>query len=164
MSCPIKKEENKIYIYFAYGSNMSRGRLENQNGNEQVIGSVIDCGISILRGHELRFNKRSIDGSGKANIVLNEKSEVLGVIYKLTRRQLNLLDSIERGYRRHPIQVNFQDKIISAETYIAALGKTDDSLLPQRDYLGFLICGAREHRFPREYMQFLESMQILVET
>jgi hypothetical protein len=47
--------------YFAYGSNMETARLRER------MPSAKPLGVAKLSGHELRFHKRSKDGSGKCN-------------------------------------------------------------------------------------------------
>ena len=51
------------FITFAYGSNMPSARLRGRCPSARAIG------IAELRGHELRWHKRSKDGSGKCDIV-----------------------------------------------------------------------------------------------
>lgn len=52
---------NGNILYFAYGSNMSSARLRAR------VPSCRPIGIAFLPGHELRFHKRSKDGSGKCD-------------------------------------------------------------------------------------------------
>ena len=49
------------FITFAYGSNMPSARLRGRCPSARAIG------IAELRGHELRWHKRSKDGSGKCD-------------------------------------------------------------------------------------------------
>ena len=143
-------------FYFAYGSNMLKCRLENQSKNGQKIGSVVDKGIARLPKHEIAFNKEStVNESGKANIIPNEKSEVLGVLYGLTDQQFYLLDEIEGGYRRCAVSIEWNSQIVKAETYFAKEISAREKLQPTKDYLAFLICGAKEHGFSEGYINFL---------
>lgn len=147
-------------LYFAYGSNMLRSRLENQRKDNKQIDRVIDRGIGILRGYKIKFNKQSIYGSGKTNLVKDGQSETLGVIYGLTDEQLKLLGEIEFGYKKSKIEVVLGNHIIPAVTYFAIPEKINDNLLPTKDYLDFLILGAEEHNFPIEYLEFLRGTKI----
>jgi len=147
-------------LYFAYGSNMLRSRLENQKKGEKRIGQVVDHGVAILLGHTIKFNKISIDGSGKTNIIGDNDSKVFGVIYELTNEQINLLDEIEVGYTRLPVGVILGNNTIQSDTYFALIENVDDNLLPTRDYLNFLVLGAKEHNFPEDYIEFLEKTKV----
>lgn len=67
------------YWYFAYGSNLSTKQMENR------IGSTRQAKRTRLVGYRLAFNKRGNDETGKANIVVDAKSTVWGVIYRCRR-------------------------------------------------------------------------------
>lgn len=53
-----------------------------------------------LDGYALRFNKRSKDGSGKANIEPRDGGTVWGVFYVISAADLTVLDKGEGGYAR----------------------------------------------------------------
>ena len=61
--------------YFAYGSNMSRARLQER------VPEARSLGRAQLPGFGLRWNKPGRDDSGKANIVPAEAEIVWGVLY-----------------------------------------------------------------------------------
>jgi len=147
-------------LYFAYGSNMLRSRLENQKRGDERIEQVIDHGAGVLLEHTIKFNKESIDDSGKTNVIEDNDSKVLGVIYELTDTQINLLDKIEAGYTRSPVNVILGSNTIQVDTYFATTENVDNDLLPTRDYLNFLILGAKEHNFSDEYIEFLEKTKV----
>lgn len=148
-------------LYFAYGSNMLKSRLENQrNRTTPKIGSVVDLGAAKLEGYKIIFNKLgTFDGSGKTNIVQDAGSIVWGVIFELTDDQILRLDRVETaGYRRDSVAVNANGGQIDVATYFANIDYTREGLLPTSDYLGFLIDGAKEHSFPEDYTSFLENL------
>lgn len=139
---------------FEFGSNMKRDRLETR------LGPVEDLGIAILPDYLVAFNKKSIDGTGKANIVPKERVETIGVLYGLTDDQLKELDKSEGGYVRVPITITSEGKEIEAQTYVAMENRIDNNLLPTAEYLGYLIDGAEEHSFPDEYQKLLKSFGV----
>jgi hypothetical protein len=65
-------------LYFAYGSNMSSGRLRP---------GAVPAGAARLEGYRLRCNKRGRDGSGKA--------EAWGVLFWLPDPDWEALDRFE---------------------------------------------------------------------
>jgi len=111
-------------------------------------------------GHAIKFNKKSIDGSGKTNIIGENTSKVFGIIYELTDEQIKLLDKIEAGYKKSTVDTLLEGNTVRADTYFAIPKKTDNNLLPTRDYLSFLILGAKEHNFPEDYVEFLEKTKV----
>ena len=146
--------------YFAYGSNMLKNRLENQ-GNRVTpkIGSVIDKGAAKLSGYKITFNNLSaLDGSGKTNIIQDEKAIAWGVIYELAYDQIERLDRIEKGYKRIPIVVDYNNEQIEVDTYLATEDYVQENLFPTTEYLELLIQGAKEHNFPQDYQVFLENI------
>lgn len=141
-------------LYFAYGSNMKRSRLEER------IGEVIDHGIASLQGHQLAFNKQSTDGTGKTNIMPLNQQEVLGVLYELTEDQLKKLDNIEKKYVRVPITVDWGGVTKEVQTYVALEASINNELLPTAEYLGHLVDGAKDHGFPKEYQDRLKNFVV----
>jgi gamma-glutamylcyclotransferase len=142
-------------LYFAYGSNMKRSRLEGER-----IGAVIDHGIATLQNYTIAFNKQSTDGTGKTNIMPAEQKETIGVLYEMTEDQLKKLDEIEKGYYRILIHVEWRGEIKHVQTYVAVEQRINNGLLPTAEYLGHLIKGASDHGFPEEYQTFLKSFEV----
>lgn len=141
--------------YFAYGSNMSRARLEDR------LLKVDDLGMAVLTGYKIAFNKlSSLDGSGKTNIVSAENENVVGVVFDLTEEQFELLDQSERGYTKAAVNVALNEEVVSVHTYFANENRIDNNLQPTQAYRKYLIDGAKEHNFPSEYVEMLESVPV----
>lgn len=136
--------------YFAYGSNMCQKRLIDR------IGSFTIVGIAVLGGHDLKFNKRSVDGSGKANIVPAPTRHVEGALFELSEGQLDSLDKHEKGYRRETVHVMCDTKIVEAITYVAKA--TQVGLRPTSDYLLFIRDGAAECGLSAQYQSRLADV------
>ena len=138
---------------------MLKNRLENQ-GNRVTpkIGSVIDKGVAKLSGYKIVFNKLSTDKSGKTNIAQDKEAIVWGVVYELANDQIERLDKIEKGYKRIPIVVDYNNEQIEVDTYLATEDSVQENLFPTTEYLKFLIQGAKEHNFPQNYQVFLENI------
>jgi hypothetical protein len=139
--------------YFAYGSNIWQPRLENRVGKVRVLG------VGILNGFELRWHKRSTDGSGKADIVPVGGAAVVGVVSQLTDDQLLLLDEFEgvgKGYHRdETLVVTVGEHAVQVVTYRADPASIDRSLLPYDWYTAFVVAGARAHGLPAAYIHHL---------
>ncbi len=139
-------------LHFAYGSNMSTARLKKR------INEVIQKGAAKLDGHEIRFDKKSDDRSGKTNLAAAEGSTVWGVLYELTPEQFRKLAGIEKGYRVQDVTVEAAVAKAVARTFIAE--ETTPALRPTRTYLDHLIAGAREHGLPQPYIEMLEATDV----
>ncbi len=142
-------------LYFAYGSNMKRSRLEDGR-----IGLVMDHGMTTLKDYRIAFNKQSKDGTGKTNLMPTEQQDVLGVLYGLSEEQLKTLDGIEKGYVRIPLSIEVEGKTTEVQTYVALEERINNDLLPTAEYLSYLIDGAVEHNFPIEYQEFLKGFEV----
>lgn len=147
--------------YFAYGSNLCTNRLRERVPSAQVHAAAT------LKQHSLRFNKRSLDGSGKCNAFFtgHPKDETLGVVFEIDTAEKPMLDHAEgTGYYEKPVEVLSRDaNIIRAFTYIAKDGYVDDSLSPYNWYKNFVVHGARQHGFPGDYIQMLEVVNSRVD-
>jgi gamma-glutamylcyclotransferase len=136
-------------LYFAYGSNMSFNRISGR------IKGLETVNIGFLLNYKLLCNKKSFDGTGKANIIYNPGKIVWGVVYKIYEDYMDKLDRIEVGYERKAFEVHIEERIIEANAYISY--KLTDAL-PTKYYKEFLLEGAVEHKLPNEYIDFLISI------
>ena len=138
-------------IYFAYGSNMDRSQLEDR------VDKTLPRGVARLDDYEVRFNKRSKYGSGKANIVWRVGSSVEGGLYELTDEQLADLDEYEIGYHRVTVIVTRNGTPESVVTYMADPDQIDDNLAPSAKYLETIKRGAQAFGLSREYQERLTA-------
>jgi len=118
------------------------------------VGDYLKPVTGKLNGYELKFNKKSKDGSGKANIVVNPEEVIEGRLFELTNKQLIKLESYEKGYHKKDVQINVEGKEISATIYVADADKIDNSLKPTEDYLDLIVCSAYEEpQLSDEYIE-----------
>ena len=145
--------------YFAYGSNMCSSRLKSRVPSCKIFD------VGILKGHILKFHKRSIDDSGKCNVVpsQNGENEVIGVVFEFDTNEKILLDKAEgKEYKDISVEVITSKGNVNAYMYVASATSVDDSLIPYTWYKDFVVEGAKEHFLPKEYIQTLieiESME-----
>ncbi|HLT36829.1 MAG TPA: gamma-glutamylcyclotransferase family protein [Enhygromyxa sp.] len=125
--------------YFAYGSNMSRARLETR------VGPVVDLGRARCPGRRHAFSKLGRDGTGKGNIEVVRGELVWGVVYELESPQLERLIELEFGYRL--IELELETTVLSFEALEPCPG-----LAPSREYLEHYVAGIREHQIPDAYL------------
>lgn len=123
-----------------------------------------------LNGYELRFHKRSSDGSGKADAFRTGRQGdiVWGVIFELSDAELPQLDEAEgvgHGYKRVQVDVKTSRGclvpgaiVVTAWTYLAEATAIDPSLQPYSWYKRYVVDGAHEHALPLEYVMKLEAV------
>jgi hypothetical protein len=142
--------------YFAYGSNMLDARLRER------VKSARPVGVGCLSGYQLRFNKRSTDGSSKCNVVAtgNPLDEVMGVVFEVEEGEKVVLDGIEKGYEPTVVPIVLGGGTVVAFVYVAAPEKCDEALRPYMWYRDYVLSGARLHGLPASYIgSAIESVE-----
>ena len=139
-------------LYFAYGSNMSEARLRKR------VPSAVSLGCYILKGHDLRFHKKSKDGSGKCDAYFTAKEDdfIFGRLFEIDPAHKPSLDKAEGlgyGYIEKPVSVVAvsDGSTRNATTYVAS--KIDETLKPYTWYLNHVLIGANETPLPQNYIK-----------
>ena len=111
--------------------------------------------------YRLRFHKKSIDCSGKCNIIWTgcDRDLVHGVLYDVDEHQISCLDHFEgRDYERCKISVLLEGTKTEVAAYVAVKDKIDDALVPYRWYYDLVLSGAEEHGLPIDYVAGLRAI------
>lgn len=143
-------------LYFAYGSNMLQSIIESR------IGEVKKIGVVILNHHKLLFNKKSMDGTAKANIVVAHNSQVHGVLYNMHIDQANVLRIIEVGYSPKQVITYNKDSGYLCFTFIANKDKILSGLHISYKYMDSIMRGADENGIPRSKIMTSGNQKLLV--
>jgi cation transport regulator ChaC len=149
---------NEDVWYFAYGSNLSRARMEERTGR---IRQAVRCFLPDFR---LAFNKRaSKPGEIYANIIPSEGDRVWGVTYLCGQGAMEKLDKCEGvsggHYYRKSVEVIVDDgSIFSAIAYIAGEDFVIAESRPSDEYLNHILNGARKHELPEAYIEQIKSI------
>lgn len=141
-------------LYFAYGSNLCFERLEAR------VPSVRSLGAAVLRGHELRWHKKGVDGSAKCSIVEvgpgHGNGAVHGALFVLPEAEKPALDRAEGpGYNDVTVSVESTDGTVTANTYVADESVIDDTRRPYTWYKDLVVSGAESQGLPAEYVDAL---------
>lgn len=150
--------EDEVW-YFAFGANLHDSAFLVRRGMHPL-----EWRAGRIHGYRLRFNLegRPVGRAAPANISPAPGTEVWGVLYKLTRRNLARLDSTEGvpGRRYRHLWTEAEDsagKRVPAVTYIAD-GKAEDGR-PSLRYLTLMREGARAHGLPEHWVRFLDEVE-----
>lgn len=143
------------FITFAYGSNMPTARIRKR------CPSARSLGVAELHGYELRWHKKSKDGSGKCDIVQTDQpgASVFGVLYEIAGSEKADLDDAEglgSGYDETKIEVYRGADQFTVKAYVATA--TDPALKPYSWYRALAVAGAIEHGLPADYVARLEAV------
>ncbi|UCF20821.1 MAG: gamma-glutamylcyclotransferase [Gemmatimonadota bacterium] len=146
-------------LYFAYGCNMDPDFLSGLLSLELQPGWP-----ARLDGWRLAFNKGGEGESGNlvvANVVEEVGCSTYGVVYRLPREALSVLDDFEETpehYRRATVwvePVGRQARQV-AEIYLGQPSWLVAEGPPDPAYLELLVRGARRHDLPRGYIAWLQ--------
>lgn len=139
--------------YAAYGSNLHPLRLVAR------APSAVLLGTGYLQQWSLRFHKKSMDNSGKCNVIATTGG-IHVAVYEMNYEDKLLLDRIEglgSGYRTGSIRVpEFGDCF----TYVAEETHIDDSLTPYDWYRELVLLGCLELAFPDAYVKSVRSVEV----
>lgn len=146
--------------YFAFGANMHDSVFRGKRAM-----APREWRPGRIRGYCLRFNLegRPKGRAAPANIVPEPGSEVWGVLYRVSRRELVWLDHTEvvPGWKYRHLWTEAEDRtgnrLAPAVTYIADGGDRDGR--PSLRYLTLLREGARAHDLPGHWVRLLEDIE-----
>ena len=133
------------HIYFAYGSNLCVRQMARR------CPDAIDPRRATLADHDWLINER-----GVATVEPLSGSEVHGVVWQLSDRDLATLDGAEGvpvRYRRDRLTVHTEDGTSWAWVYIDHRVEPGP---PRPGYLERILDGARHHSLPHRWIEFLE--------
>ena len=136
-------------LYFAYGSNMDPAHMA------QRVPSARPVGPGRLDGFRLEFNVYSTEwGGGAANLELDEKAHVWGVLWEVPEEASAGLDAFQGHptfFRREEISVQGPEGPVIAWTYRVAHQK--GYVRPTDAYVHRLRSAIRVHGLPPEALE-----------
>jgi len=146
------------FTYFAYGSNMLTRRLTAKSRAP----SAKRVATGFVEGRRLTFDKVSQDGSGKCDAELTgERTDrVYGVVFEIAeseRRPLGEAEGLGKGYKEEMVKVITPAGEAEHITYIAT--KKEAALRPYHWYKALTVSGAVEHALPKDYIEWIRTLE-----
>jgi gamma-glutamylcyclotransferase len=154
----VSKSEESHVVVFAYGSNMLTARMCERAPSARKIN------IGQLVGYQLRWDKRSKDGSGKCSVTEtgHPKDVAWGVVYQMSgedKKNLDQAEGLGQGYGERVVKILTSTGNGTAVLYYAT--SVDPGLKPYDWYRDLVVEGAREHGLPEEYVRGLEAVETM---
>lgn len=147
-------ENQEMKIYFAYGSNLCLKRFHDPSR----VPSASFISIATLDGYRVVFHKRSNDGSGKATIIRDSDSKVVGALFSYAEEHHARLKKVESGYQEQRVVVSTPGGRIDAETFICKPTEFDRSLQPYDWYVDLIRFGGRRLGLPEDYLSQFDTV------
>ncbi|XP_018610181.1 gamma-glutamylcyclotransferase isoform X1 [Scleropages formosus] len=149
----------KSFLYFAYGSNLLKERLQLENPSARV-----HC-VARLQDYKLVFGNHQGHPSdrwhgGVATIEHSPGDEVWGVVWEMNLDDLESLDRQENvklgAYSPVEVSVRTGGQELTCRTYIM---NSCVYAPPSPQYLKVIVMGAEQNGLPEEYQQKLRAIQ-----
>ena len=143
--------------YFIYGSNLHEKQLlKRLNDINEVYLQKQRCS---LINHNFIYNKMSIDGSSKGNLVKTENGIVQGIAILILETKLNeFIDKWEQGYVAISVDIQTEENQktekgrLSFKAYTCISDKITSSP-PSEEYISKIIKGSIENNLPIDYIE-----------
>jgi cation transport regulator ChaC len=150
--------QRRLVWYFAYGSNLDPHTFLGRRRMRPA-----EARPGCLHGYRLVFDLAVGRGErAVANLAPDTGARVHGVAYAITRIQALWLDRTEgvpRSYRRVGVSLRADDGAqLDGFTYVSE--RRTPGRKPSARYMGLLLHGARHHRLPAEYVDWLRTVEL----
>ena len=143
-------------LYFAYGSNLYKKQMKKRCRSSVALFKANKKNARIC----FPVKSKMRENMGVASIQYKRGSIVEGVVYQLTRHDMENLDKFEgngKRYTRKRVYVSLNDNSKKlAWTYIAQTDSPDE-YRPSVKYLSLIIKGAKEHKLSKKYIKHLTN-------
>ncbi|XP_034553940.1 gamma-glutamylcyclotransferase b [Notolabrus celidotus] len=152
-------ENNHTFMYFAYGSNLLKERLQLKNPS-----AIVHC-VARLKDYKLEFgNYKGLASDrwhgGVATIEHSPGDEVWGVVWRMNMSDLESLDSQENvllgAYTPVELSVKDKDEDLNCRTYIM---NSCVYAPPSPQYLQVMVMGAEQNSLPKNYQKKLRAIK-----
>ncbi|XP_062871065.1 gamma-glutamylcyclotransferase a [Trichomycterus rosablanca] len=149
----------RFFMYFAFGSNLLKERLQLQNPS-----AVFYC-VGKLKGYVLKFglwgeNVTSRWNGGVATIEECPDDDVWGVVWKMANKDITTLDKqegVDKGvYSPMEVTVDTESGPLLCRTYKMNNVKP---CLPSPQYKQVVCLGAQQNGLPEEYVKKLQALE-----
>lgn len=116
-------EYDPLYLYFAYGSNMSPAQMEQRLGRDAYFSKV---GPALLHGYQLTMERNRPNATnGVANIRPVKGGIVKGYVWEIDSVGIEILDSYEGHYGNNDPSTVYSRKIME----VSLGGRTEDAIV-----------------------------------
>jgi gamma-glutamylcyclotransferase (GGCT)/AIG2-like uncharacterized protein YtfP len=145
-------------LYFAYGSNMDEIQMKESCPSAKLISNAI------LKNFKLSFTifspKRQC---GCADVVSSKADEVFGLLYRLSKKDIEKLDEFENvptAYKRTLKKV-LDLSGVEHNAFVYEVVTKKHFIEPSIEYINLIKNSAIKNKFPRKYLQTLDRVPVI---
>ena len=139
-------------LYFAFGSNLYRKQMKKRCKDSKYIG------CHKLKGYKLVF-RHMYYGGGVADVERKKNSEVLGAIYRISKKDEKKLDV----YEDFPhVYIKKYFKLWGRKVMFYYMPKKSKLIPPSKRYLNLIIKGYKDCGYKNNYIIISRSKKIKV--
>ena len=149
--------------YFAYGSNLAPGTFVGRRGL-----APLEAYPGWIDDYALRFDLPIGPGErAVANLEALPGARTWGVAYRISAAdglQLDRSEGVDRGfYERLQATVRCPDNPVALAAFTYQSHVHVAGRKPSRRYLDIILDGARHHGLPREWIAYLEGLDLAID-
>uniref|UniRef100_A0A3B5B8R4 Gamma-glutamylcyclotransferase-like n=1 Tax=Stegastes partitus TaxID=144197 RepID=A0A3B5B8R4_9TELE len=146
---------NHTFLYFAYGSNLLKERLQLKNPS-----ATVHC-VARLKDYKLVFgNHKGLASDrwhgGVATIEHSPGDEVWGVVWRMNMSDLDQENVTLGAYSPVELSVKTKGQELNCRTYIM---NSCVYAPPSPQYLQVIVMGAEQNGLPKDYQEKLRSIK-----
>ncbi len=139
-------------LYFAFGSNLYQKQMKKRCKDSKYIG------CHKLKGYKLVF-RHMYYGGGVADVERKKNSEVLGAIYRISKKDEKKLDV----YEDFPhVYIKKYFKLLGRKVMFYYMPKKSKTISPSKRYLNLIIKGYRDCGYRNNYIIISKNKKIKV--
>ncbi|XP_054638463.1 gamma-glutamylcyclotransferase b [Dunckerocampus dactyliophorus] len=155
----LSMEDAHTFLYFAYGSNLLKERLQLKNPS-----AALHC-VATLKDYKLVFgNHKGLVSErwrgGVATVEHSPGDEVWGVVWRMSQSDLESLDRQENvmlgAYSPMEVSVTTEGLELSCRTYVM---NSCVYAPPSPQYLQVIVMGAEQNGLPNDYQEKLRAIE-----
>ncbi|XP_076109211.1 gamma-glutamylcyclotransferase-like [Mytilus galloprovincialis] len=149
------------FLYFAYGSNLLKQRLQLKNPTAvyKTTAKLMDFRLSFF----ITINPKTSRWNGAAATIAPAKgSSVWGTVWELSVEDIPSLDRQEGIYKALNVDVISEDRSpLTCRTYLLepTTVPSDWDMRPSPQYMDIIIRGAIQSNLPEEYISQLKNIE-----
>ena len=144
-------------LVFTYGPGAVQGRMYDRIGPTDVIGAAV------LEDMQLVFDKPNMKNrqEGLPNVVEAPGAKVFGVVFDLSKKQLDALDGFYGGYEQRSLPVGIGEPPVTRKAITWVARRTKEGLKPRQELIELTKQGMEENGADPSFIEALSDFEVL---